>query len=581
MWGVAYLVWRVVATGGGVSRSTWFVLLVAEAAGLLVFGSRAWLAWPGSGPPRVGPDTPPVTIVVEATGEPVADLRTTLVAARAMAGRPRPVVVDQCGNRWLRTVAERSGATVLDRHQDLHTAVAGVPTEWVLVLRPGDEPDEDLVERVAPFCTDELAVVQLAIAESGPEPWDEGLRPDSPVDAFDRQVIRPALGARTSMPWFGDGPALVRPAVIHSIRCTSEPATGAARVADRWWNAGIALTEAGLRIGATAAAPVKVRTSPTIEERSTLRREVTSRRLRTLGSAVRPSRLGWRPAAAHATVAVVPVMAAGSRVLQATVLVLVLGLGQTPLAASAVGLIGFAVPAYGLRWLAHLLLGQGRLRPFDLLHDELRSIGPDLASLLPPTDHGRSPGRWVLGALTALVAVSLVVGVVATWADFGDRPPGSIVAATIGLSAAFVGLAVGVIVDACSAVQRRRHRRVRLGMVTCRVEEHEGFLVDISTGGVSVALPGAGSKGPVPGAHTTLAFRVPTVTGRWRAVSSIVHVVRSAPDDEGGVRLGLEFDDPTAAPLDAVAEFLAADPARPPGSGTSTVSVDPVREGGR
>jgi hypothetical protein len=39
-------------------------------------------------------------------------------------------------------------------------------------------------------------------------------------------------------------------------------------------------------------------------------------------------------------------------------------------------------------------------------------------------------------------------------------------------------------------------------------------------------------------------------------VSTIVHVVRVTPDGDGGVMLGLEFDDPTAAPLDAVADFL-------------------------
>ena len=569
--GLVYLAWRFAFTGAGASPATWSLLLAAETIGLTVFAARAWQAWPTRHAMPESGEEFDLTVVVEATGERAADLRTTLVAVRAMTGRPPVLVVDQQGNRWLRTVAERVGGGVLEGRDDLYAAIARARSDWVLVLAPGDVPEPDLVARVGPYCSEELTVLQLAPAEVEPDLCDEGLRPVSPVDTHETHVVRPGLSARMSIPLYGDGPVLVRRKAVTSL-VTDNPPAGAADRADRWWKAGIALTEAGGRIGATAVSAVRVQTEPWVAERALLSGEIRSRRLRTLPTVARPSRLGWGPALAHTTSTVVPLASAAVRVLQAVVLVLVLGLGRTPLTASSAGLLFLAVPAYGLRALAHHVIGRGRLRPLDLVRHELRTIGPTLSSVLPPPDRGRFTGRLVLELLTSVVVVALAVGVVTTWFDVGDRPSGSIVAVAMALAAVSVGLALAVIADARSTSQRRRYRRVRLRMVTCRVEEHEGFLVDISTGGVSVALPGAGNGGPQPGTHTTLAFRVPTSTGHWRAVSTLVYVVRSVPDEEGGLHLGLEFDDPGAAPLDAVAEFLATGPPGRPAAASATSS---------
>jgi hypothetical protein len=142
-----------------------------------------------------------------------------------------------------------------------------------------------------------------------------------------------------------------------------------------------------------------------------------------------------------------------------------------------------------------------------------------------------------------------------TWAGVEDGL-GFAVAVALSLAAVIIGAATGVLVESYTEVQRRAYRRVRLGMVRCRVEEHDGFLLDISGGGVSVALPVTDPSELTMGSVTVLAFRVPAPDGQWTGVSTIVHVVRVTPDGDGGVMLGLEFDDPTAAPLDAVADFL-------------------------
>ena len=239
-------------------------------------------------------------------------------------------------------------------------------------------------------------------------------------------------------------------------------------------------------------------------------------------------------------------------------LVLVLGVGRVPLAATFVDLCVFAAPAYLLRWSAHLLLGQGRLGPLSSFRGELLTLGADVGVLGSSSGRSRLPGLEILIGLLGALAASVGVRVLAIWWGWESELPGPTVAVALALASIMIGMATGVIVDSHTSVQRRAHRRVRLGLVTCRVEEREGFLVDLSRGGVSVALPASADEPLTPGSITTLSFRVPSTGGRWRTVTSVVHVVRSSPDHEGGVRLGLEFDDLTAGPLEAVAEFLVS-----------------------
>lgn len=556
MWGAGYLGWRMTATRDGADAATWMTLLVAEILGFAVFGVRVWHAWPSSRPALPRSARPDISVVIDATGAAVADVRATLIGVREMDGRPDAHVVDRLGDRWLRTVAQRVGSVVLDRDVDLDGAIAGAPCDWVLYLRPGDVPVFDLIDRVSGRCGDGAAVVQLAVDDVDPTPLDDGPGPWSATDAFERQVMRPALAARVSVPWYGDSPALVRTGAIANVGLARRAADCMADEADRWWRTGVRLLQAGERITAVPDVLVRGRSPRSLDERLRLRRDVAARRRRSLRAVERPIRVGPSTQLAHLAAGMGAVMGAWVRLLQAAALVLVLGFGQVPLVATFVGLLVIMAPTYILRWSAHLLLGQGRLGPLSLLRGELRTLGADLGVL------GLSSSKWWLrrqivlnGMLVALI-VAAGTRVFAIWRSWESHLPGA-TAAALALAAVLIGVATGVAADCHTAVQRRAHRRVRLGLVTCRVEEHEGFLVDLSLGGVSVLLPTAGEAALTPASVTTLSFRVPATNGQWRAVSTVVRVVRSSVDDEGGVRLGLEFDDPTAGPLDTVEQFLA------------------------
>lgn len=231
----------------------------------------------------------------------------------------------------------------------------------------------------------------------------------------------------------------------------------------------------------------------------------------------------------------------------------------------------FAAPAYLLRWSAHLFLGRARLGLLSLFRGELLTLGADVGVLGSSSGRSRLPGLEILIGLLGALAASVGVRVLAIWCGWESELPGLTVAVAWALASIMIGMATGVIVDSHTTVQRRAHRRVRLGLVTCRVEEREGFLVDLSRGGVSVTLPATADEPLTPGSVTTLSFRVPSTGGRWRTVSSVVYVVRSSPDHEGGVRLGLKFDDLTDSPVDAVAEFLGS------GSGSRLTRSGPHR----
>ena len=95
--------------------------------------------------------------------------------------------------------------------------------------------------------------------------------------------------------------------------------------------------------------------------------------------------------------------------------------------------------------------------------------------------------------------------------------------------------------------------------MTCRLQELDGQLVDLSTGGAGVVLPCGLETAPEPETVTTMAFRIPDADGAWRSVTTLVHVAHRAVEGDNETRVGLTFDDPTDAPLDPVVEFLTID----------------------
>ena len=153
----------------------------------------------------------------------------------------------------------------------------------------------------------------------------------------------------------------------------------------------------------------------------------------------------------------------------------------------------------------------------------------------------------------------MVISGLALWQGWDRDIPAETTAVALALTAGLVGVAIEELLEQLVRRQRRDTDRVRLGLVTCRVEEHEGQLLDLSIGGVGVSLACPPIDAPAPGSVTTIAFRIPDADGAWRSVSALVHVAHRGADPEGGTRLGLAFDDPTDAPLDPVVEFLTVD----------------------
>ena len=215
-----------------------------------------------------------------------------------------------------------------------------------------------------------------------------------------------------------------------------------------------------------------------------------------------------------------------------------------------------AVPSYLLRWSAHRRIGRGRLGALSILRSDLRSLGVDLVPF------GRFSRRAAVSALVVVILVldvALVVGAVGLWRDWPNRLPVAVAVVAFTLTAGFVGVATEVLVDAVARHRRRAHHRVRLGLVTCRIGEVDGQLVDLSTGGVGIVVPATGDGELAVDEVTTVAFRIPDADGAWRNVSALVRIAHRRADPAGGVRLGLAFDDPTDAPLDPVIEFLTVD----------------------
>ena len=555
VWSLAYLVWRVAFTLPGADATAASLLLGAEILSVIVFAAmiRSTAATPIdviASPDAPLPDT---AAVVDATGSSVDELRTTLLALRRVVGVDHIVVVDGDGSRWLATIAERLGATVVDRSLTFDDAIRGVATSWVLVLRSGDLPMPDLVSVCAPRCSaPEVAVIQVGVEEADPTSF--GHDPDAywSLEPFVQHVVRPSLAARGSIPWYGDGPALVRRAALASTR-----RPGLESMSDDSRRVGLELIARGSTVTHLPVTLARVRGPHGLGESLVRRHERTRSALRSL----RSPDLGQvdRTARVAHLLALTPLLGALQRLLLTATAIVVLGLSRTPMVGSLVGLAVLAVPAYLLRWTAHLLLGRGRLGPLSILRSDLRSLGIDLAPFGRVREDAGRAGLLVLAVVVGALVSVVVLATFSMW-DGGDgRLPVSVAAVAFVVTAGFVGVGTEVLVDAVARRQRRVDHRVRLGLVTCRIEEHDGQLVDLSIGGAGVVVAAPIDETFEIGVVTTLSFRIPDAAGAWRSVSTLVHVAHRSEDPDGGTRLGLSFDDPMDAPLDPVVEFLTID----------------------
>ncbi|MDW3218578.1 MAG: PilZ domain-containing protein [Acidimicrobiales bacterium] len=552
-----YLAWRAVFTTVGADHPAGALLLAAEILAVVVFAARVRSARTEPIAVVATPDAPhpDTAAVVDATGTSIDELRTTLVSLRRVSGVERVIVVDREGSRWLRTIAERFDAVVMEQSVTFDEAVQAAGTSWVLLLRSGDLPMPDLVSVSASRCSSpDVAVVQVGVEEADPTSFEHDPDGHWSLEPFDQQVVRPSLARRGSIPWYGDGPALVRRSAVGPS--PERPARGD-HMLDDSRRVGLDIVRAGMTVTHLPLTLARVRGPHGLGE-SLVRRH---QRARQAIRALTPGNLRGvdrKTRNAHLLALVSP-LAAIQRVLLVAAAVCVLGFAQVPMDAALFDVVLLAAPSYLLRWNSHLLIGRGRLGPFSILRSELRSLGVDL---LP---FGRVRAEANRNGLTAIVVavvaldVAVVVAALSMWRDWPNRLPGSVAALAFVLTAGFLGVAMEVLLDALARRQRRAGHRVRLGLVTCRVEEHDGQLVDLSTGGAGVVVAAPIEETLEVGEVTTVSFRIPDADGAWKNVSALVHVAHRTPDPDGGTRLGLTFDDPTDAPLDPVVEFLTID----------------------
>lgn len=552
-WGAAYVTWRTFTTLDGAHVVSGSVLLAAEIIAVIVFGLRVRSA--GSTPVTAidapGAAMPDLTVVVDASGASIEELRTSLISIARLEGSHNVTIVDPNESRWRRSMADRFGATVMDPSVGVDRAVAAAPTMWVLRLQAGDIPLPDLVTMCAPVCAaPDVGVVQVGIEEADPASYEHD--PDGRwcLAPFEKQVVRPSLAARGSIPWFGQEPVLLRTAAF----VASEDAFDAGPVTDV--ERGIAIQRAGFHVTCVPITLARVRGPRNLGE--SLGRRHTRLRTQCVAAIGAPVRSLPRSERWSHWVALIGPLAAMQRILLATAAVLVLGFAQQPLNASATDLLIIAAPAYLLRWNAHLLLGRGRLLPFSILRSDLRTLSVDLSLFRTQRDHQRGNLRLLVAVVLVLVA-AVVTTALSVWWEWGDRLSAETAAVTLAITAGFLGAGIEVLLDAVVRRQRRFNHRVRLGLVTCLFQEMEGVLVDLSMGGVGIALPCLPEAAPVAGTVTTVAFRIPDANGSWRNVSTLVRVAYAAPGLPGETKVGLTFDDPTAAPLDPVVEFLTID----------------------
>ena len=555
--GMLYLSWRIGTTLDGAEPIAATLLLVAELLGLIVFAGRVRSASATPIAPVEAPDAPrpTTTAVIDATGRSGDELRTTLVSTYRVSGLDGVVVFDREGSRWLRTITARFGATMADPDMTLMETVATGPTPWVLRMQAGDLPMPDLLTLCAAPCSaPDMAVVQLGIEAAEPTSYEYDPSGRWSLDPFDHQVVRPSLASRGSIPWYGDGPVMVRSSALSAL--AEAGAGGETDLESSEPELGVALLKAGHRVSYVPLTLARVRGPRTLAE-SLARRRARLGPLARVAFSRDLGGLGRTERVAH-RLAGLPLLSAFHRLASVATLVVVMGFAQQPLVAPGGHLLVIAGPAYLLRWAVLLLLGRGRLGLFSVLRSDLRSIEVDLTLFAKGPDRRRSSLVLLLGMG---IALSLVVSVTAfsVWRDWSDRLPAEDAAVALLIAGAFLGAAIEVLLDAAVRYQRRAHHRVRLGLVTCRLGEFEGQVIDLSTGGAGVVLACPTDQAPEPGTFTTIAFRIPDADGAWRNVSTLVHISHRAAESPTETRLGLAFDDSTDEPLDQVVEFLTID----------------------
>ncbi len=214
--GLAYLIWRLLFTWEGANPVLFFLLLAAEAFGVLRFGVETSLLGdprPAIREPVLG-IAPDADVIVVVTDEPTSEVRAAVLSARLVTGYREIVIVDRDDRPQVRELADRleirriAGGWNADLGELIDTA-AGSSSSLFALLVPADVVVmPDVLEVVGPTFDDaEVGVVVCRI---------ENTNAAHEVDfgGYGEELIRDALmvdrlDRAGALPWW-PGMAVVR-----------------------------------------------------------------------------------------------------------------------------------------------------------------------------------------------------------------------------------------------------------------------------------------------------------------------------------------------------------------------------------
>lgn len=595
--GLAYLTWRVLATGLGANPIAFWALWVAEAYGVLALGLNLLQGWrvppePGPRPPHAS--VPPVDVFICTYNEEDRVVEATLAGAVAIDyPRVRVHLLDDGRRATMRELAALYGVSYRTREDNLHAkagninaalaATADDPGELVLVLDADHVPDPDILHHTVGYFDDpEVALVQTPHEFVNLDSFQHVPMTDIHEQSLFYRVLMPGRDRHDAAFWCGSAAVLRRSALVEVGGVATETVTEdyhttlkmiargyVARVHDRALVRGLApdTLEAFLvQRGRWATGNLATLRTPDGPLRN--------RRLRPL------QRLHFLATAAW-------FLSGLQRVVFWSVLTAALWAGVVP---AAIGLREFAVI-----WAVHILvstvagtaLGRGHLRHRDALRWQVLTAAAYswavIASLLPgattfkvtPKVNGTSSASALLrhAKLPMLVGLALLVGLgirAVEWLTGAQLLPALPVVA-LGVVAVFGVLEIAMVTTALVSVGRRRQHRAAFRVPTvlhAQIDGQPATVTDLSQHGVRLA--GSGQP-PAIGDQVAIALVLPAPDGTPQVIDLKAEIrnVHVADDDGWSAGAALGALDPSARA--AIAVFVHVTSFRPAGWDTGGV----------
>ncbi len=384
-WGLVYLGWRLTSTSTDTHPVLFWMLLVAEAMGLLGLAFTAHRSWVRNEWERelIGTNHE-VDIFVTTHNDPLEVVRTTMVATRAITYPTRVWLLDDDSSPELEAMAFEFGATYLTREGvaearggSLNHALSRSHAELVLLLSAGDVPLPDMLDAVVPeFLDSWVAVVQPGYEFSNRDSVEHANRYQHD-QAYDLQVNSPSMSTRNQVPWMSRGPAVVRRSALKQVggfvTATQTPQ----------FQTGIRLHRHGFEIRFIPETLAEIHAPHDLESLLGSKERVARGQLGVFRTSDNPLwckglTLGQRVAY---TGWLYRYIMSIQRLLLLATAIGTLTLGALPMTASVRDLAGFWFPAFALAGIARVAMGRGRLGPLDTIRKDLRTLGVHLSSL--------------------------------------------------------------------------------------------------------------------------------------------------------------------------------------------------------